>query len=182
MNRLLDLYIFKYKTFNIEDVPLNILNDNLLNCKKLIHYYSWVKLREILLKHNIDIYNMPIRYNENGKPLIDIPYYFNISHSKDLIAITISDFLCGVDIEYVNRTRNIKKLSKYVFKEEIADIDSFYINWVRMEATVKLNGDSILKNDNSYLDCYYNKIEDKNNLYYYAVASNDKNIVIHNEI
>ena len=52
---MLDLYIFKYKTFDINDVPINIIDNNLINSKKLIHYYSWVKLREVLIKYNIDI-------------------------------------------------------------------------------------------------------------------------------
>ncbi len=176
---MLDLYIFKYKTFDINDVPINIIDNNLINSKKLIHYYSWVKLREVLIKYNIDIYNMNIQYNKNGKPFIDIPYYFNISHSKDLIIIAVSNSLCGVDIEYVDKNRNFKRISKYIFKEESKDIDSFYIDWVKTEAKVKLNGDSILNNNINHFECYYNKIIDNNNLYYYAVASDD-NVIIHN--
>lgn len=178
---MLNLYIFKYKPFDINDVPVNIIDNNLINDKKLIHYYSWVKLKEILLIYNVDISTMDIQYNRNGKPFIDIPYYFNISHSKDLILIAISDSSCGADIEYVDEARNYKKLSKYIFKEEAKDIDTFYINWVRMEAVVKLNGESILNNNLNDFECYYNKIIDNNNLYYYAVAGS-QNIIIHNNL
>mgnify|MGYP003510654450 CR=1 FL=1 len=62
------------------------------------------------------------KLNNNGKPFID-GIYVNISHSKDLVSVIISDTECGIDIQYVNNNGSLvlwytdideKKLKSYL--------------------------------------------------------------------
>lgn len=89
--------------------------------------YAWNILYDELKKYNIDLTKEDIKINKNGKPFIDKNIYFNISHSKDLVAIAISDSEVGVDIEYLTR-----------FKKYFDPLE-----WVKRESIIKLNGDYI---------------------------------------
>ena len=46
--------------------------------------------------------NQQISYNSNGAPEISNGKYISISHSKNLVAIIISDKKVGLDIEYIS--------------------------------------------------------------------------------
>lgn len=165
---MLEVYLYKFKDFDISDVPTSIL-DSQINDKRKIHYFSWAKLNNILKEKGIDLNNTSIKFNKNGKPYID-ELYFNITHSNNYIAFVISNFECGIDIEYVNSSRDIKKLSNYIFKKEINDIDLFYRNWVEKEALVKRYGASLfddVEKNNVYID----KLFDGDDMYYYAIST-----------
>ena len=73
---------------------------------------AWSLLSKILLEdYNIKLSKEILKYNNFNKPYIkDNPIYFNISHSNKYIAIIICDKECGIDIEYVDYMRDIKKL------------------------------------------------------------------------
>lgn len=63
--------------------------------------------------------NVDIRYNEAGKPYVDVPnVFFNISHTDGLAVCALSDSEVGVDVE---KTRKFdKSLIEYTFsKDEI---------------------------------------------------------------
>lgn len=51
-----------------------------------------------------------IAYSKLNKPyFVDIPVYFNLSHSHDFIALTIGKQPQGVDVELINQQRPLKK-------------------------------------------------------------------------
>lgn len=51
-----------------------------------------------------------IAYSKLNKPyFVDIPVYFNLSHSQDFIALTIGKQPQGVDMELINQLRPLKK-------------------------------------------------------------------------
>ena len=48
--------------------------------------------------------SVEISHDENGAPQVDSPYtYISIAHSREMVAVAISDAPCAVDIEDCNR-------------------------------------------------------------------------------
>lgn len=99
-------------------------------------------------------FNRPIQYwniqeQHNDKPYITNlpdPTHFSISHSKDLIVISIADFRHGIDIENSSQERDFRGLAEHAFdKEEQALMqnningikDGFYSIWCAKEAWFK---------------------------------------------
>lgn len=177
---MMNIYIYKANTnFDINDLPKAIIPKDIDNKKEMIHLFSWAMLKRILLlEYNIDITNLPITYNEYGKPFIDMKLYFNISHSNDIVAIVISNKPCGIDIEYYKENRRFDKLSKHVFKKIITDPEEFYINWVKKEAYVKRIGSSIML-DVDYEESRYEKFIFSDGVYYLGISSEYKNYNIY---
>lgn len=120
---------------------------------KEISLKAWSYLYQILINDfNINIKDINIIYNEYNKPyLINNKIYFNISHSYDIIAIIISDKECGIDIEYIDESREIDKvISKIFSKPELFQyqntndkITYFYEIWTKKEAYFKMLGTGI---------------------------------------
>ena len=114
---------------------------------------AWSYLFQILKEDfRIDANQNDITYNSFNKPYIkNNPIYFNISHSKDIIAIIISDSECGIDIEYIDYERNVEKIvskimnddEKKQFYNSIDKYKYFYKLWTKKEAYFKTNGTGI---------------------------------------
>ncbi len=93
-------------------------------------------------------------YNEHGKPFLNNPLQFNLSHSKDyaVVAITLNDPI-GVDIEYqqpvdrmdaiVHRFFSAKEIQAYNALSDDQKVSGFYNAWTRKEAFVKAIGKGI---------------------------------------
>ena len=83
----------------------------------------------------------------NGKPFFeDYPdFYFNISHSENLIAVAVADSPVGVDIEK-KRDANLKIAERFFSEREkdfAKDSDSFFYVWTRKEALLKKTGEGL---------------------------------------
>ena len=81
-----------------------------------------------------------ISHDENGAPQVDTPYtYISVSHSKDMVAVMLSDRPCAVDIE--STARDFRKVAKhYLTEEEMAlaeQYDIFAEMWCAKEALYK---------------------------------------------
>ena len=104
-------------------------------------------LEKSLAKHHITHYELV--YNEYGKPYLkDNAVYFNISHTKNIIVVAVSDKEVGVDIQYKCYRPRVK--DKYFTKEEKAYIDNsldkedaFTAIWVKKEAYLKMIGQGL---------------------------------------
>ncbi len=169
-----------------------LLNDNIISKyndiqMKEMSNKAWSYLFQILKQDfNIEVNQNDIIYNEYNKPYIkDNPIYFNISHSKDIIAIIISDCECGIDIEYIDYQKDVEKLALKImnnteikhFNKVINKHKYFYKIWTKKETYFKIKGTGIdfkdlteyinLKNIKSYI--YINK-KDK----YYISFCNTK--------
>ncbi len=71
-----------------------------------------------------------------GKPYYkDCPYRFSISHTDALVAVAISSFEVGLDVEMLNRTLK-KSVAMRFLQNELCDI----WDWVRYESIGKLFG------------------------------------------
>lgn len=123
--------------------------------QKKYYILSHVILRLLLSKYTgVDPALIEIHKNKYGKPFITSHnLQFNISHSKNKLAIAIAVCEVGIDIEYVNpnfdineilnvtlsinEELNIKKLKPNLQKKQ------FYLYWTKKEALLKAIGTGI---------------------------------------
>ena len=85
-----------------------------------------------------------LRYNENGKPILDF-CFFSISHSGDFAVCAVSDFPVGVDIEQIGNFNRRERYMLFTPRESEyvneCDCDNrFYTVWTRKEAYIKAQG------------------------------------------
>lgn len=108
------------------------------------------KAIKIVLGSNILQRDLTYIYNEYGRPsLKDFPqFFYNISHSGNIVFLCTAPFKIGCDIEVVDDS--LKDLNDYYkdmikeFCEEeqksIHNFNDFMNNWVKKEATLKAMG------------------------------------------
>ena len=102
-------------------------------CKKAISEFCGISKDEITFKKNAF-----------GKPYAEnLPVYFSISHSADVVVCAVSDKEIGIDIEKI-KPFNIKAAEKFATKKEIEHITSanngFFEIWTLKEAYFKCIG------------------------------------------
>lgn len=126
---------------------------------------------------NIDDYRLKI--SSLGKPFLDGGPYFSISHSGDYAALAVDDSEIGLDIEFIDKKRNLKNIP-YVSNEFYKDssIEEMFLIWVKKESYVKLTGKGLSELSNVNLSninkTFYNKADIYNN--YVISVSSFKNI------
>ncbi|OPA80596.1 peptide transporter [Paenibacillus selenitireducens] len=127
---------------------------------KKLSLYSELLIR-IIVCRNTDIKNQDIVFEKTyyGKPMLRnlSEFHFNISHTRNAIAVAISDYPIGVDIEsiknaemdIVERFFNIDEFS-YI-TENTSDQDKrFYEIWTKKEAYIKYIGKGLSMSLNSF--------------------------------
>ena len=62
-----------------------------------------------------------VSYNEYGAPIIQNKNYISISHSKELVAIIISNKRVGIDIQQIN-TKAVRSAPKFIEKDVLRPI------------------------------------------------------------
>lgn len=135
----MDIFIFdveNYKSIS-KDILNSFLKREFKNQERMfIHSLSYFLLDKIL-KENYQLEKREIIF-ENKKPKLKTnELYFSISHSGRYIALAISKFNCGIDIEEI-KPRNYEKIAKRMnFK--VNTLDNFYRDWTEFEAIYKLN-------------------------------------------
>lgn len=102
-------------------------------------------------KFNISPEEIIIERTSKGKPYLKNfkDFYFNISHSSNLVAVAFSDSHVGIDVEKLSTAKH--KISKRYFSEEenlyIKNHPSpdlaFYEIWTAKEAYFKRSGEGI---------------------------------------
>ena len=151
--------------------------------KKKDTYLSFLK--EILIRDYKINNDISFHYNDDGKPYLNnSDIYFNVSHSGNAIAIGISCYDIGIDIEVIKERKLSDKIVEKVFLEDEKEeyektdnkIDYFYNIWTKKEAYVKLIGTGIKGYFNNVPNDYRNyvetrKIEIGNESYYLSIAS-----------
>ena len=135
---------------------------------KEVSLKGWSLLSYIIYKkYNMKLTKDMICYNDNKKPYFkDSKIYFNISHSKDLIAIIIDNKECGIDIEYIDYNKQLDKLALKVLSEK--EINKYNIKkdkhkyffkiWTKKETYYKYFGTGINYKELSS-DIKYNRIK-----------------------
>lgn len=103
--------------------------------KKRQHYAGKYLLKYVL-ENEYGIKNFETEII-NGKPfLINLPYYYSISHSQNIVGIAFGDKQVGFDIEYNLAERDFEKISKR-YGENIKSKKEFYEFWTKNEAKIK---------------------------------------------
>ena len=140
----MDIYFLDTDNFSEK-----ILDDFIKNCaedvsfnddlKKKQHFAGRYLLHYILEKeYGIKDFETEIK---NGKPFLkNLPYYYSISHSKNLVGLAIGDKPVGFDIEFNKTERDFEKISKR-YEKEIKTKKEFYEFWTKHEAKIKLGSE-----------------------------------------
>lgn len=117
---------------------------------KKIRIYSEIFIRYLISMKSGARYNeINIKTSQTGKPYLEgIPLCeFNISHTKNAVAVALSDMLIGVDVERVrdidlhiaDRVFSDGELALLYSKEEDRNLRFFDI-WTKKEALAKHDG------------------------------------------
>lgn len=133
------------------------------------------------LKALTDIYgftsnDLLIGRSDNGKPYFaNIPYHFSLSHSDEAAVAVLSANNVGIDLEWIDCSKNISRISRRFFTSEEQDqlactddpYRAFYSLWTKKEAYAKLTGKglaSVCERDTQeccfrqyFLECYGKK-------------------------
>lgn len=123
--KIADETLLKFKKKEINDL-----------LKQRIHCFTYFVLDKILQKYHKIIDTELIFVNK--KPYLrNMVKFISISHSDKYIAIAISDYNCGIDIEKVKERNYLKISERFGFQSD--SLENFYENWTHFEAKYKLN-------------------------------------------
>lgn len=155
----------------LEDIKLNLISIERINKSNLIHndlkkiqsLTSYLLLRYAFRQLNINLNDYQFKYI-NNKPYIDLEYHFNITHSKNIVAVVVSDSEVGLDCEVIDSSRSLTP-SKYLFTNKEYEIfnllkgadkiEYFYKTWVMKETHFKMLGKGLTKEFSSLDDLNY---------------------------
>lgn len=140
---------------------------------------SYVLLKRMFAELQIDIDDKKIKANQYGKPyFVDVPLFFNISHSKNLCAVAISDKPVGIDIQVVSKC-NKKVAQRYFDKKSLLRLyispnknNAFTKGWTTYESTLKLF--SSLRFKSGKIKTTFYKVKDCTNSQYFVAVSVSK--------
>lgn len=142
-----DEYLSFYQNLSIRDkarVDLLVRNND-----KRLFLLSRMLLSKLSLQYySCNYFNLPIYYNEYGKPLTD-KFYFNISHSHDYAIVACSNNRIGVDIEKIRDVddKMINYFCNFHEKEYVLNSKdrnkAFFTIFCLKEAFFKMVGTSI---------------------------------------
>ena len=141
---------------------------------KKLSLYSELLLR-IIVSQTLHIHSneIIIKRSKTGKPFLEqFPELeFNISHTRNAIAIALSSSTVGIDIEHI-KDMDLKIAEnyytsneyKYVVSSEFECNQRFYEVWTRKEAYIKYTGNGLATPLNSF-DVFKNKLKDQINTF-----------------
>lgn len=123
------------------------VNDYKTTTDKTRCFYGYVLLKNLLKEINIELDNLNIITNQFGKPIAEnLKYDFSISHSKNLVAVAVSNQNIGLDVQVV-RDCNQKVAERYFSKFDNVKLNSskhqdllFTKLWTKYESSLKLFG------------------------------------------
>lgn len=126
-----------------------IKNESKINC-----FLGYFLLLYALKKNKITNNAQSFKYSQNKKPKLAFTnkISFNISHTKNLVALAISKKSVGLDVETINKDK-IKSIKKICCEEEYLKFlksankeKMFFKIWTKKESYCKLKGISIFDN------------------------------------
>jgi 4'-phosphopantetheinyl transferase len=104
---------------------------------------------------------LAFKYEARGKPFLDAPIRFNITHSKELALVAIAHQRnVGVDLESIRAMKDIEKIANRFFSasestelaglEEVEQLQAFFRCWTLKEAWIKATGDGLSQPTESF--------------------------------
>ena len=121
-----------------EIYPIERNNEIMACCSEKVRrekYYVW-KLLEVAIEDYLGVKITELTFEKNGRKWVCNKCYFSLSHSKDVVAVGISNYPIGVDIQYVETISNIS--SKILADGEDGDLLEL---WCKKEALYKAGND-----------------------------------------
>ena len=113
---------------------------------KVFYSYNMVE-SDTFIKKTLNIFcgkELEIKFTKSGKPYVDYPIYFSLTHTDSLIACAVSDSEIGIDAEKIRPFRNKDSISKkFLGIDKKLDDTSFIKKWTEFESKVKYFGESI---------------------------------------
>lgn len=156
---MIDIYITKFVDLELIKYKHLLSNYRLNKNEKNINRNIFIELFLIKVISFYQKTSIPLMIEKDIKGKIkinDFKYHFNITHSKEYLAIAISNAEIGIDIEY-NDQKHLK-ISKKIFSnsmfltynklDEKEKIDFFYCIWTIRESFLKNIGEGIILNLN----------------------------------
>ncbi|MCQ4744245.1 4'-phosphopantetheinyl transferase family protein [Blautia producta] len=143
------------------------------NYKNLSDKYRSV-LGELIVRYGVckikGCNKQDIQIVNKHKPYLIYPsnIYFNISHSKDWVVCAIASYPIGIDIEFIDPTRDYESIAerffsydekKYVMcpSNKRLQMERFYKVWTLKECYTKTNGMGLQMPFKSFSICSYKK-------------------------
>lgn len=145
------------------------------NKHKAQSIYVWKLLLYALGQFNENVTKDYVFCNDNGRfYLKDQTLNFSLSHSNNLVAVIVSDFSCGIDVEKLDA--KILKIKKRIIKDiqqektflslfETEQIKFLTEKWTEKEAKFKADSDLSVsfktlsdKDGNEYVLAYTSKV------------------------
>lgn len=175
--KLAEINLSNINTQRLDKVSL--LSDEL---KKIQSLTSYLLLRYAFAKLNINLNEYRFSYKNNKPYIEDFNYHFNITHSKNIIAVAISEKEVGIDAEYVDYHKKLDLVIKYALtNHEYAEFikltsnlkhDYFFQKWVIKEAHFKMIGIGLTKEFKD-ISLNYNvvKLNDSSGNQYYLAST-----------
>jgi 4'-phosphopantetheinyl transferase len=126
--------------------------------RKLSLYADLLVRLRIMLLLGLKINEIDFEINEHGKPFLQrhTLFHFNISHTRNAIAVAFSNSEIGVDIEkikpfnfQISKRFFTSSEQEYIFYHENPD-HAFYEIWTKKEAYIKCIGTGLAKPLNSF--------------------------------
>lgn len=110
---------------------------------------AWILLENIFEKFSLNINDYELKNNEFGKPYFEnCKLKFNISHSKNIVAVAVSENEIGVDVECIKKKHD-GIADRFFHADEIEYLNSFSCEeydveftkiWTKKEAYIKAIG------------------------------------------
>ena len=124
--------------------------------------------RELARRLNCEPQEVLITVNEHGKPLLHgNEFYFNISHSADLLCMAFHHEPVGVDVQQLRPAAATLRLAERIMcTEQLSNwcqrgqsVDEFFACWCAAEALVKHAGSTVWQAREFPFLCHHGRIE-----------------------
>lgn len=161
---------------------LNRITEQNKDKDKLRTYISYIILKKLAKECGFDLDNINIIRDNNGKPHAkNHEFYFNISHSENIVVVAIDSQEIGVDIEKI-RPLNLRVAKKFlnekievITRSNTPDIE-FTKQWTIFEARLKYWGNIELFRNNFEINTFSVHLADDNNLKYILTIASKQDI------
>lgn len=150
--------------------------------EKVRTYASYVLLKKLTKKYKIDLDQVDIVRDRNGKPYAkNNEFCFNIAHSGNMVVVAIDDKRVGIDIEYI-RPFDVR-IAKKFFSDKIDKISNavepgieFTKQWTIFEAGLKYYGSIELLRQNPVPTMFCKNLFDSEKTQYILTVATDEKI------
>ena len=157
-------------------------------------YYVW-KLLEYALKNSFgySMENINFKFNKSGKWECD-KCFFSLSHTKDIVAVALSEKVIGTDIESTerqvsptlyNKILTEKETDEYLSLNEKDQKEFILKKWCQKESIFKIQSENVfnpkkIETDKNFKSDIFIK---NNKTYYYCVSGeNIENLKVFTDI